>query len=875
MIPTRTLLPLLFAAPPALAQTATVAAPADRLLQPPTLEAYLPEAQTYDVSFPRPESVLGWPVGTWHVRHDQLVRWFEVVAERSPRVGLERYGESHEQRPLVLATITSPANQARIEEIREAHVAAVRSGAESHDGPAVVWMGYGVHGNEPSASNASLLLLYHLAAATGPEIEAFLDRTIVLIDPCMNPDGNARFAQWANVHRGKNLTGDPRTREHAEAWPGGRTNHYWFDLNRDWLLLTHPESRSRVERFQRWLPVVHTDYHEMGSSSTYFFQPGIPSRRNPLTPKRNEELTAAIASFHARALDELGSLYYTQESFDDFYYGKGSTYPDIQGGIGILFEQASARGHLMDTRHGTLSFPFTIRNQFTTSLSTLRAVDELRGDLTSYQRKFYRDALAEAAASEVAGYVFASDDAFRASEMVDRLLRHGIEVYGTGASLDGIAGPAYAVPLEQPQSRLVRALFETRTSWDDNTFYDVSSWTFPLSFDLACEPIARGDWSPDVLGERVEEAFPTEWPRLSADAGAPAYAFEWWTSGRAPRALQTLLERGVRAYAATEPFGFDAPGRDGGARALERGTIVVPVGVQDELGRDALLAALNEAQADGVIVEAVPSGLTSVGPDLGSGSLTPLVAPRPLLLIGSGVSAYEAGEVWHELDTRVGMAVALVEKDRFAGLDLDENTHLILVSGATSGWGESEAAKLRSWVRSGGHVIATKRAAVWVADNLMTSRSEEDDEAADEEEPTSLTYGDYRDLRAVQRVAGTIFEARLDRTHPLCFGFERDTLPVFRNFEAVLTEATDPFATPVRYVDEPLISGFASEENVIKIAGTPAVRAERMGDGTVIALVDDPVFRGVWYGTRRFLHNAIFFADAIRRTGPIETSGND
>ncbi|MEM6568824.1 MAG: M14 family zinc carboxypeptidase [Planctomycetota bacterium] len=843
-------------------------------LWPPSLETYLPPTQAYDAEFPRPDSVLGWPVGTWHVRHDQLVRWFEVVAERSPRVTLERTGATHEQRPTLLATITSPANQARIEEIRRAHVAAVRSGAEQHDGPTVVWMGYGVHGNESSASNASLLLLYHLAAAAGPEIDAFLERTVVLIDPCVNPDGSARFAHWANMHRGRNLVGAPSHREHIEAWPGGRTNHYWFDLNRDWLLLTHPESRARVAQFQRWLPVVLTDYHEMGSNSTYFFQPGIPSRRNPLTPERNADLTGQIAQFHAAALDAIGSLYFTEENFDDFYYGKGSTYPDVQGGIGILFEQASSRGHLMETQHGDLTFPFTIRNQFTTSLTTLIAADALRGELKSYQRSFYRDAAREAAASDVAGWVFQDADRTRVMAMIDRLQRHGIQVHELATDVrDFEAGLAFVVPMEQPQSRLARALFETRTSWDDNTFYDVSSWTFPLSFDVRYEAIARANWNDAMLGDAVGRTSGRAAYQLSAEVPAAAYVMPWTDMAAAP-ALHELQKRGVRARVMNEPMGVAAQFADSALRTFQPGSILVPMGGQD-LSREEVLAALVDVHGRGVEFTPVRSGLTLEGPDVGSGSYSLLETPKPLLLVGSGVSAYEAGEVWHDLDTRVGMAVAMVERDRFGRLDLEDFTHLVLVSGATTDWGEDEENRLRTWVRGGGHVVATKRSAVWVAENLMSNEAQghdhghdhDEDGASDDDAPPS--YGDYDRLRSEQRVAGTIFQARVDRTHPLCYGFTRDTIPVFRNFEGVLPESTDPFATPVRYTAEPLLSGFASPENVEKFAGTPAVRAQRMGRGSVIVLVDDPVFRGVWYGTRRFLVNSIFFAGAIRSTGPI------
>jgi len=843
---------------------------------PQPLSWYLPDDVEYDASFPVPSSVLGWDVGTWHVRHDQLVRWYEHVAEASPRVQLETYAHSHEQRPLLLATVSSPANLARLDELREAHVRAVLSGAEAHDGPAVVWMGYSVHGNEPSGSNAALLLAYHLAAAQGEAVEAFLRDTIVLIDPCINPDGLARFAHWANMHRGQSLVGDPAHREHREVWPGGRTNHYWFDLNRDWLLLTHPESQGRLARFHAWMPSVVTDFHEMGSNSTYFFQPGIPSRQNPLTPLRNLELTRAIAAYHAESLDEIGSLYYTEESFDDFYYGKGSTYPDLQGSVGILFEQASSRGHFQENDFGGISFPFSIRNQLRTSLSTLRGAHELRDELGSYSREFFATALSEADQHPVRAYVFAApEDPERTWRLVELLDQHGIHVHALGRELEleGVRyepGSAFVVPLQQAQFRLIRALFETRTSWEDNTFYDVSSWSLPLSFDVPTRALDVEQYDDGLLGA----AWSRRPERGSIEAGERpvAWLFEWHHYN-APRALQSLLAAGVRARVATRRFSVQT---GTGPRAFDYGTIVVPPGIQDVTAAE-LRVLVEQVAAMGLEVHGARSGLTYEGVDLGSGSLRTLEEPHALMLVGSPISAYEAGEVWHYLDTRVGLPVSMVERDSFGRVDLERYTHLLLVAGASSGWGESDVARVRDWVRGGGVVVATKSSAMWAANELLSNaeeeeeQDEEDEEGEEqaEEEPPSV-YLDYEDLRAVQSIAGTIFEARMDRTHPMCFGYVRDELTLFRNHTSILPEAEDPFATPLRYSEEPLVSGFASEENIELIAGSPAVRAARLGRGSVVCILDNPNFRGVWYGTNRLYSNAIYFGPAIKTTGKIE-----
>ena len=313
------------------------------------LDYYLPQNITYDESIPRPAELIGHEVGEWHVTHDKLMFYMQTLAEKSDRIRIENRGSTFEGRPILLLTITSPKNHENLEQIRQDHIALTEKGDTSvsiENMPIIVYQGFSVHGNEPSGANAGLAYAYYLAAAQGPEIDEILDHMVILMDPSFNPDGLQRFAYWANTNRSMNLNSDTNEREYHEVWPGGRTNHYWFDINRDWLPVQLPESRARIETFHKWLPNILTDHHEMRTNSTFFFQPGEPTRVHPLTPSANQELTAEIGRYHAKALDKIGSLYYSEQGYDDYYYGKGSTFPDVNGGIGILFEQASSRGHI-------------------------------------------------------------------------------------------------------------------------------------------------------------------------------------------------------------------------------------------------------------------------------------------------------------------------------------------------------------------------------------------------------------------------------------------------------------------------------------------------------------------------------------------------
>ena len=292
-----------------------------------TLEYYLPQDISYDKSIPTPKDVLGYEVGEWHVSHDQLVYYMTAVANASDRITMETFARTYENRPLVLLTVTSPANHKNIGDIRAKHIQLTNpkesKGLNTDKMPVVIYQGYSIHGNEASGSNAALLYAYYLAAAQGKEIEQKLENTVILLDPSFNPDGMNRFASWVNTHKSNTPVADPNDREYSEAWPRGRTNHYWFDLNRDWLLTQHPESQGRIRNFHHWKPNVLTDHHEMGTNNTFFFQPGVPSRTHPITPLKNQELTGKIGEYHAKFLDGIGSLYYTKENFDDFYYGKG------------------------------------------------------------------------------------------------------------------------------------------------------------------------------------------------------------------------------------------------------------------------------------------------------------------------------------------------------------------------------------------------------------------------------------------------------------------------------------------------------------------------------------------------------------------------
>ena len=836
-----------------------------------SMEYYLPQDVEYDESIPTPQEILGMVPGEWHVRHDQLLQYMRALAGASDRVTLHKFGETYEDRNLVYLTITAPSNHNNIDQIRKEHVALTNPAKSDQlntaEMPIVLYMGYSIHGDESSGSNASMLVAYYMAAAQGKEIEEKLQNSVILLDPSLNPDGLNRFASWANTHKSENMVADPNSLELNQRWPSARTNHYWFDLNRDWMLVQHPASQGRIDNFHKWKPNILTDHHEMGTNATYFFQPGIQSRTHPITPEKNQNLTKAIADYHADIFDQNKRLYYSQESFDDFYYGKGSTYPDVNGSIGILFEQASSRGHAQESEHGVLKFPFTIKNQFLTSLSTWEASQNLRQEILNYQRNFYKQAKRAGEDADIEGYVFGTDDdQARTYHLAELLRRHKVDLYDLNRdlSVDGKtfkSGSSYVIPSDQNQYRFVKALFERRTSFSDSLFYDVSAWTMPYAFNLPFAELEGRDYSENLLGSKVDglPAFPTG--EVLGGESDYAYVFEW-DEYYSPRSLNRLLDAGVRVKVASKPFtGVTADG----THKFDYGTILVPLGPQS-VEQDKIHELVQEAaEKDGLTIYSVGTGLTPAGIDLGSGSFENLKQPKVALLSGDGASPYEVGEVWHLLDQRFAMPPTLFPMDRIERADLDRYNVMVMVNGNYDDLSDRATEKIKRWTQEGGTLITTKYANNWAERNGLANIQylEDEEESEEEQQVTPKPYADMSKTRGAQYIGGTIFNTKLDLTHPLGYGYNDEDLTVFRNSTLFVKKAENPYATPLYYTEDPLASGYISDQNLEKLSGTAAVVVSDVGSGRVISMTDNPNFRAFWFGTNKLFMNAIFFGQTI------------
>ena len=521
-----------------------------------------------------------------------------------------------------------------------------------------------------------------------------------------------------------------------------------------------------------------------------------------------------------------------------------------------------------------LTFAYAIRNQVFTSFSTLEAAVALRTDLLAMQRDFAKDTAELAAKDEVRAYVFGDDgDPARAWAFVDLLMRHHIEVRPLKSELKVddqtfTAGHAWVVPTDQIQYRLLHEIFVERTKFEDNIFYDVSAWTLPLAFNLPFAELAKVTSSGEVLA--AAPYFPTG--RLVGGHSDYAYLIDW-SGYYAPRALRRLEQAGILVKGLTEAP-IDIVAADGTPAQLAPGAVLIPVGIQTEKAAQIRELIDTIVREDAVTVYGCATGLTPGGVDFGSRSFAHLELPKVALITGRGVDAQEIGAAWHVLDQRLGLTPTLLDLAQVSRADLSRYTVILFADGTyVDAVSDKSVAALKAWVHNGGTLVLTGKATEWAAKKgiaaieLVADKAEGDKKA----EPVQRQpYGTAWDREALNLVSGAIFSASIDTTHPLGFGFNGDHLAFCRTNRILLKPAKSPYETPAVYTATPLRSGYANEANQKAIANSAAVLALTQGNGVVIALPDDPNFRGFWYGGNRVFFNALFYGraiQAIRSTG--------
>ena len=810
-----------------------------------------------------PEQFLGYSIGSHHTRYDRMVAYLDYLARVSDRVQVQTIGYTYEHRPQLIVTFSTPQNLVNKEQIKQQHQQLANPSAALPsllEVPLLYFLGYNVHGNEATGGEAALLTAYYLAASEDPWVLDLLSKSLVFMEPVFNPDGRDRFVNWVNMHKGTPTVSDPADREHNEVWPNGRGNHYWFDLNRDWYLAVHKESQNRLRFYHEWYPNVVTDHHEMGTNATFFFEPSKASAENPLVPSYvYKELNEAFATHFTKAMNNIGALYYSKESFDNLYPGYGSSYPDLQGGIGFLFEQASSRGHRQDSQHGVLEFSYGIRNQLVNALATLRGGHELRDKLLRFKREFFSSALQQANQSTIKGYLVSGEnDPTRSRRFMEVLSLHQIEAFEiTKDQKIGPttykAGDAFFVPTKQPQYRMIQSIFERPTKFTDSLFYDASAWNLPLAFGL---PFSEMQKVPEGLGKRWEK---TTSPTPTVPVSSYGYLLRP-NDFSFHQALYRLQKAEIVGKVAKYPFSIQT---DNGLQTFERGTLLIPVGIQ-RIAPTALLEQLTSlSKSCGVTFSSVSSGYSKQGPDLGSNLFQAIEMPKAAMIVGNGVNPYEAGEVWFMMDQYVGMPITKIDIERLPSTELNRYNVLVMVDGQYS-LNSLTIQKIKSWVTSGNTLITFKAASEWAIRNeIATEQIKAYPTPAD---TARRNFDEAQASSGALLTRGAIFEADLDITHPLGYGYTNRKINVYRNSNLVFTPSKNNFTNVVAYSATPLLNGYVHPRSLNHFRKATSVISSTLGSGRVVLFTDNPNFRGTWLGTSKLFFNGLFF-------GPLMSSG--
>jgi len=831
-------------------------------------------------SIPTPAEHLGYELGAEFTLYAHSVDYFRALAEASPRVEFNQYGETYEGRPLINLVISSEENINNLEEIRTNHLellTASESEAKSiiNETPVFTSFSYNIHGNEASSTEAAMQVAYRMAAANDAETREVLENSVIIMFICINPDGRDRYIYWYKGMR-RNVPGvEPTDLEHYAPWPNGRTNHYWFDLNRDWIWGIHPESRGHTAEYQRWMPQVHVDYHEQGYNSNYFTMPGT-TPRNMQLPDDYEALSDTFGMANVRAFDQNRLNYFTRQAFDFFYPGYGSSYPSVMGAIGMLTEQGGiGAGLAVETNDGyKLTLRQRVFDHYTTSVATIKKSAERRQDLLRYSYESWQP---ERSKVDTKGYFIPANQTYT-PDVINMLLRQGVAVGRTtsetvlpdGVNMrDGKRGRrvlpegTYVVSTDQPRSLFITGIMERNMEIEDSVMYDMATWSAPLAYNLDCYTTS-GRFTPNT--EEVTEPLTVAAGLTNADAQY-AYVIEW-SQRNAPKALAMLWDKEYRVRAAEEPF-------SDGERTYGEGTLVILRGRnldKDDRIVDDLQSIAEEA---GVDIVGYESGRMSGGWDLASSSNRPVKQPKVALMVEPPFDTYTCGQLYFLFDQETHLPVERIRTSilqqtampkfgrRYGGADLLDYDVLILPDGGNGLrqlFQKEQLAELKAWVQSGGVLIANEGAAGFFTKDQSEFTDVELKESPEDSSEVAkyLPFNERRDYYGKKRIPGSALTAKLDTTHPLAYGMNPELYSLkFGNTGMKPSTDLETVGHYAKDKDNLLVAGYASDENLEHLAGTTFAGVVNMGRGKVVFLADNTQYRMFWRGPSRLMQNAV------------------
>lgn len=795
-----------------------------------------------------PSEFLGYELGTEFTRHHEVVDYYEYLAkEASDRVKLTVYGQTNERRPLLLAYVSSAANISNLENIRQEHLKDTQGGGNTSK--AIVWLSYNVHGNESVSTEASMQTIYELLTNKS----SYLEDAVVIMDPCINPDGRDRYSNWYNQYKNSPYEVDPNSKEHHEGWWNGRSNHYMFDLNRDWAWLTQVESQQRIKVYNKWLPHIHVDFHEQGVDNPYFFAPAAEPYHEVVTDfQRDFQVT--LGKNHAKYFDANGWFYFTKEMFDLFYPSYGDTYPTYNGAIGMTYEQGgSGRGGLgVITGIGdTLTLKDRIAHHFTTGLSTIEVSAKNAGKLNSEFKKFYQNKN-----FKYKSYVLNGDED-KIDALKNLLSKHKIEFSnankgsfkgfnystGTNGSITGSKN-SLVVSTNQTKGTLVKVLFEPNAKLSDSLTYDITAWSLPYAYGL--DGIASTSIVPNG-SEEVNTQIPSS---QSINANTYAHITDW-NSMKDARFLAELLKEGVRVRKTDHPFSLQG-------KSFARGSLIITK--SDNQNKAGFIEILKKT-SDKFKKDITPSstGFVDSGKDFGSSYVQMITKPKIAVLSGKPTSTYRFGEIWHFFEQQLHYPLTVLDNEYFNKVDLKDYHVLILPSGRYGDFfNEKQLKKLQGWVKTGGKIIAMG-GAINAIDGEKGFSIKKKEVAKDSTDVKPKPHKNTQRERIKNAITGAIFKTKVDNTHPLAYGYGSNyfTLKLGSSSYEYLKSGN---AVYLENNTKP-ISGFAGSHAQKNIGNSLVFGAEQYGKGQVIYMIDNPLFRGFWENGKLFFANALFMVD--------------
>ena len=808
-------------------------------------------------SLQSPEQFLGYKVGTKFTRHHRILEYVKMVAQAKPEmVKLEKYGETNEGRELMLAMVSSPENMQKLESIRSNNLRMAgltndNMASQADNAPVIVWLSYNVHGNEAASSEAFMLTIHALADPTNAQSKEWLRNTVVILDPCINPDGRDRYINWYNSVVSKNYNPDPSSREHAEPWPGGRSNHYNFDLNRDWAWQTQVETQQRIKKYKEWMPQIHVDYHEQGFNEPYYFAPAADPIHEVITPWQRE-FQVIVGKNHAKYFDNNNWLFFTKERFDLLYPSYGDTYPIYNGAIGMTYEQGGIRAGLgiLNEDNDTLTLVDRAAHHFTTGMSTVEMASKNRQKLVTEFKKFFDESKA-GKFGEYKTYVFTSKEEQKMAALKKLLEQNGIDFgtlnnktfrgfnYFTGKD-DSFSDEGYhiAVSAFQPRAVLAKVLLEPRTVVTDSNTYDITAWSAAYAYGVKGYAVKE---KLDFSGESKSSTIIAE---INSNYGAliPYNSFS------SAKVLAHLLKNGVKVRFVEKPFTYKG-------KVYDRGTLIV---LKTSNGNNWLTITNDACKKNTVQAIAVETGFMDKGADFGSPDIKNIAAaPKVILVTGDQTSSLAAGEVWHYFDKQLDYPITMVNGTDLYRLNLKNFQVLIMPDGGYRNMSDkSTQDKLKDFVRGGGKIIAMENAVSVMANTDWGIKSKESKTDAKSEDSSVKKYADRDKDYLTNSIPGAIYKIDLDNTHPLAFGYP-EFYYTLKQDNVLYENLKDGWNVGVIKKDA-YVTGFAGVKVKNKLKEGMLLGVQDMGAGSVVYLTEDVLFRNFWENGKLLFANAVF-----------------